>query len=124
MGLIGRFIRLPGTAERYLDAFTGGDISRRARDKLVDSAVPGELDKWNERADSTRFGRLAGDFADKHGLSAIQGANAGNLFRVVEGLRSGDTSPEGQMHFALVEVGRRLPETDYPVGETPDTLGA
>lgn len=49
---------------------------------------------------------------------------AGQLFmefeEITEGLKSSDNSATGPKAKALVRMGRRRPEWDWPVGETPD----
>ena len=46
--------------------------------------------------------------------------NSEEFQAVLEGLKSGDTSSDGEMAEALVAIGRREPDWDWPVGETPD----
>jgi hypothetical protein len=42
------------------------------------------------------------------------------LQNTLGGLRSDDNSPNGPKAQALVDLGRRRPEWDWAVGETPD----
>ncbi len=57
----------------------------------------------NESMDEYRAGQVFTDFEDN----------------VLEGLMSEDNSAYGPKAQALVYIGRRQPEWDWPVGETP-----
>lgn len=119
MGLIERFLRLPGSAERYLDFLSEREISRRQHDNLINGASPEDRATWAEATERSRLGRLLEDYARAQDLDRVQGAHAGFFDFYVNELKNEDNSASGSKAEALIQLGRRQLDWDFPVGETP-----
>lgn len=118
MGLIDRFIRLPGTARNYLDLLTGEQISRRERDNREASIPVTGRAEYLESVAGTRLGSIARDLSSTNDDRPVQGALRDTFLGVLDDLKDPDRSPGGKKAGALVRIGRRLPGDPGDVGDS------
>ena len=129
-----RFIRLPGTARRYMDTLTGEDISyremykREGRPSFEQIAATNRLaaDYKNHMA---RYNEIVREYktkkAEETGLRPSEIRVRGvadtsvELKKIVTDLKVKDNAPTGRKAAALVALGRRDSEWTWNVGETP-----
>ncbi len=113
--------RLPGSARQYVNISTGEVFSRRQYDKIAASVKAAPVRKGS----MVRYNRMVSDFQAymkrEHGIEMTRREvrQSADMKSIVKDLRSKDTSPDGKKAKALVRLGRRRPEADYPVGDTP-----
>jgi len=116
MSILTPFIRLAGTAERYLDLLAGEEISRRERDKRWDAIPISERPYVLEAGLGTRVGSIARDLSRISGDVPIQGALRDELVSILENLKDLDNSASGVKAKALIRIGRRSADSDVSVG--------
>ncbi len=110
------FVRVPGTARRFRDTDTGEEISRREYQKRVGRPLPRKAEK-----PMSRYNEAVTDFIkvrEREGVRLTRGQvrRSQAMKDILADLKSGD---EMRMRRALEAMGRRKPEWQFNVGETP-----
>ncbi len=118
MGLIDRFVRLPGTERNYLDLLTGEHISRRERDSRESSIPVKDRQSYLDSIAETRLGSLASDLSNASGGRGIDGVIRDTFLQVLDDLYDPDNSPGGKKAQALVRIGRRSRSDTFDVGDS------
>lgn len=115
----GGFISLGGTAARYLDLLTGNEVSRRSRDNSLRGLNDEEISNRERSSLRTRTGSIARDYMVAQRLDDIRGSNRNTFINIRDTLRDRTLVGSDRQAQALITIGRRKPDSDFPVGETP-----
>ena len=102
-GLIGGFMRLPGTAERFVDLVTGNEVSRRQRDNILRSLDAGQRDERLQLALSKTVGSIVRDYIRETKITQFTRRDAEIIRDVFRDLKSKDVSTKKD---ALRRIGR------------------
>ena len=129
-----RFQALGGTSRRYLDLFTGEEISRR--EYYVRSGRPSfeaikeiRMGQAGYRNPMAQYNAITRDYretvARRMNIKAtdvrVRGVSetAQKFRQIMAALKSKDDSPTGIKANALIELGRREAEWTFAVSESP-----
>lgn len=121
MSLLANFIasyeRIPGPSKRHRHIITGEEISYRS---YMQQRQEAGYQPTKPYKPMTAYRKQVEDFRRVHGPDVKVKGEQASLFREVRaGLKSTDTQPGGAKARALILLGRRDPEAQYDVGQTP-----
>lgn len=107
------------TKDRYVDPYSGEEISRYAWRKLKSEGAPS---LGNVR--TKEYQELLKEYAQQTGLTTIQARRKPEFHAILANLQTASDAPDSRKSWALVRIGRRLPEWDWAVGKTDEDVAA
>lgn len=102
-GLIAGLMRLPGTAERYIDLLTGKEYSRRGRDDFIRRLPEIDRELRLQAALRTQQGSIVRDYIRERGIRQFTVSDAQQIQEIFRLLKTGDRVDKIE---ALRRIGR------------------